>query len=149
MGSTQPSLISSGGTETPAQVVTPTTSAASHRRELTTPKCLRLHWPEYLMEAALLGAFMVSACGFGVLYGFPQSPVRQAISSGFVRGLLAGLSMGLTALAIFYSPWGKQSGAHINPAVTLTFLRLGKIRLADAMFYVAAQFAGGVRAVEG
>ena len=25
-------------------------------------KSLRLHWPEYLMEAALLGAFMVSAC---------------------------------------------------------------------------------------
>ncbi len=48
---------------------------------------LRLHWPEYLMEAGLLGAFMVSACVFGVLYGFPQSPVRQAISSDFLRRL--------------------------------------------------------------
>jgi len=105
---------------------------------------IRLHWPEYLMEAALLGAFMVSACLFGVLYGFPLSPVRQAIPSRFLRQLLAGLSMGLTALAIFYSPWGKRSGAHINPSVTLTFFRLGKIRFWDALFYVIAQFGGAI-----
>jgi aquaporin Z len=99
------------------------------------------------MEAALLGAFMVSACVFGVLYGFPGSPVRQTVSSGFLRNLLGGLSMGLTAFAIFYSPWGKQSGAHINPSVTLTFLRLGKIRFWDALFYMAAQSAGAVLGV--
>ena len=108
---------------------------------------LRVHWPEYLMEAGLLGAFMVSACVFGVLYGYPGSPLRQAVPSAFIRGLLAGLSMGATAIAIFYSPWGKQSGAHINPAVTLTFLRLGKIRLWDALFYIAGQIAGAVAGV--
>ena len=108
---------------------------------------LRLHWPEYLMEASLLGAFMVSACVFGVLYGLPQSPVRQAVSSDFLRGLLGGLSMGLTAITIFYSPWGKQSGAHINPVVTLTFFRLGKIRFWDALFYIGSQFAGAVLGV--
>ncbi len=108
---------------------------------------LRVHWPEYLMEASLLGTFMVSACVFGVLYGFPQSLVRQVISSDFLRNLLGGLSMGLTALAIFYSPWGKQSGAHINPSVTLTFLRLGRIRPWDALFYIASQFAGAVLGV--
>jgi len=36
--------------------------------------------------------------------------------------------MGLTAIAIIYSPWGKQSGAHLNPAVTFTFFRLGKVK---------------------
>jgi len=108
---------------------------------------LSSHWPEYLMEAGLLGAFMVSACLFGVLYGLPGSPVRQAIPSPFVLQLLGGLSMGLTAIAIFYSPWGKQSGAHINPSVTLTFFRLGKIKFWDALFYIAAQFAGAVLGV--
>ena len=92
----------------------------------------RRHWPEYLMEAGLLGAFMVSACVFGALYEFPQSPVHQSIMSGFLRRLLMGVSMGLTAIAIIYSPWGKQSGAHINPSVTLTFFRLGKIKFWDA-----------------
>ena len=51
---------------------------------------LRLHWPEYLMEAGLLGAFMVSACVFGALYEFPQSPVQQAIMSAFPAALSHG-----------------------------------------------------------
>jgi aquaporin Z len=51
--------------------------------------------------------------------------------------------MGLTAIMLTYSPWGKQSGAHYNPSVTLTFLRLGKVAMGDAVFYVIAQFVGG------
>src|SRR5206468_1567210 len=108
---------------------------------------LRVHWPEYLMEAGLLGAFMVSACVFGALYEFPHSPVHQAIMSGTLRRFLMGVSMGLTAIAIIYSPWGKQSGAHINPSVTFTFFRLGKVKVWDAIFYIAAQFTGAVLGV--
>ena len=99
------------------------------------------------MEAGLLGAFMVSACVFGALYEFPQSPVHQAIMSRILRRLLMGVSMGLTAIAIIYSPWGKQSGAHINPSVTFTFFRLGKIKAWDALFYITAQFLGAVLGV--
>ena len=108
---------------------------------------LRAHWPEYLMEAALLGAFMVSACIFGALYEFPQSLVHQAIHSSLLRRLLMGISMGMTAVAIIYSPWGKQSGAHINPSVTATFFRLGKIKFWDALFYMASQFTGAIAGV--
>ncbi len=55
--------------------------------------------------------------------------------------------MGLTALSIFHSPWGKRSGAHLNPSVTLTFFSLGKIRAQDALFYVLAQFTGSIAGV--
>jgi len=55
--------------------------------------------------------------------------------------------MGLTAITIIYSPWGMRSGAHINPATTLTFWRLGKINTWDALLYVAAQFAGAISGV--
>ena len=99
------------------------------------------------MEAALLGLFMVSACTFGVLLDHPSSPVRVTVESAFARRVLGGIAMGLTAVALIYSPWGKQSGAHFNPAVTLTFLRLGKIKTPDALFYVIAQFAGGLAGV--
>jgi aquaporin Z len=55
--------------------------------------------------------------------------------------------MGLTAIALVYSPWGQRSGSHMNPAITLTFLRLGKIMPWDAAFYITAQFIGGVSGV--
>jgi aquaporin Z len=55
--------------------------------------------------------------------------------------------MGLTAVLLIYSPWGQRSGAHMNPAVTLTFLRLGKIARWDAVFFIAAQFIGGTLGV--
>lgn len=108
---------------------------------------LKQHWPEYLMEAAALGIFMISACAFGVLLEHPDSPVRQAISDPVLRRVLAGIAMGLTAVGIIYSPWGKQSGAHMNPAITLTFFRLGRIQGWDALFYMVAQFAGGLAGV--
>jgi len=105
------------------------------------------HWPEYLMEAALLGLFMISACAFTVLLEYPGSPVRQALPDAGVRRLLIGLAMGSTAIALIYSPWGKQSGAHFNPATTLTFWWLGKVRPRDAAGYIAAQFVGGAAGV--
>jgi len=105
------------------------------------------HLPEYLMEAALLGLFMISACAFTVMLQHPASPVHGAIPDPFVRRLLTGLAMGTTAILLIYSPWGKQSGAHMNPAITLTFTRLGKVAPRDALAYVVAQFAGGVGGV--
>lgn len=108
---------------------------------------LRMHWPEYLIEGAALGLFMVSATLCTILLEHPASPARRAIASAFARRALMGLLMGATAVSLIYSPWGRRSGAHMNPSVTLTFLRLGKIAPADAAFYVAAQFAGGLLAV--
>lgn len=92
------------------------------------------------MEASGLGSFMVSACAFGVLLFHPDSYLAGYDHS--IRNIFMGLAMGATAIAIFKSPWGKRSGAHINPVVTLTFYRLGKIAGVDAAFYSIAQFAG-------
>lgn len=105
-------------------------------------EALRRHWPEYLIESACLGLFMISAFTFGSILEHPNSPLHQAIQNPTLRRLLMGLAMGSTAIAIVYSPWGKQSGAHINPALTLTFFRLGKIVKWDALFYVVSQFTG-------
>lgn len=113
----------------------------------TAVKAARTHWPEYLIEAAGLGMFMMSACFFTVLLEHPASVVRQAITTPFVRHVLTGIAMGLTAIALIYSPWGQRSGAHFNPATTLTFFRLGKIEPWDAVFYIGAQFLGGTAGV--
>lgn len=99
------------------------------------------------MEGAELGTFMISACLFTALLEHPSSPVVTLIPNSFVRNALIGLAMALTAVSIIYSAWGKQSGAHMNPAVTLTFFRLGKLESWDACFYVLAQFLGGIGGV--
>ena len=108
---------------------------------------LQKHWPEYLMEATELGLFMFSACAFTVLLYHPSSPVAQTIHDGVLRRLLMGIAMGSTAIAIIFSPIGKRSGAHFNPAVTWTFFRLGKIGAWDAAFYTLFQFAGGMAGI--
>ena len=116
-------------------------------KPLTIGQAMRKHWPEYLMEAWGLGAFMVSAGLITTVLEYSNSPIHQAIENADLRRMLIGLGMGLTAIAIIYSPWGKQSGAHLNPAVTLTFLRLGKVKALDAVFYIIAQFVGGALGV--
>ena len=108
---------------------------------------LRSHWPEYLMEAFGLGLFMIAAAGFASLLQHPASPVRHAIENGLVRRALMGLAMGATATALIYSPLGARSGAHINPATTLAFLRLQRIHPVDAAAYIVAQFAGGLAGI--
>ena len=108
---------------------------------------LAAHWPEYLGEAAGLGLFMVSACLFTVWFEYPGSPLHQAMPNAVLRRVLTGVAMGATLIGLIYSPWGKRSGAHLNPAFTLAFLSLGKIAPVDAMFYVMAQFMGGLTGV--
>jgi aquaporin Z len=111
-------------------------------------RALRKHWPEYFMEAAALGLFMVSACVFAVLLEHPSSPVHLALSDApTFRRALMGVAMGLTLIGIVHSPWGQRSGAHMNPGVTLTFWTLGKVSVWDAFFYMLFQFAGAAAGV--
>ena len=116
----------------------------SHGWSQQMTKALKVHWPEYLMEASELCLFMVSACAFTVLLYHPASPVTQGIQNDVIRRMLMGVAMGSTAVALIFSPLGKRSGAHFNPSVTLTFFRLGKIKAWDAVFYILFQFAGGI-----
>jgi aquaporin Z len=87
---------------------------------------------------------MISAAGVASLIHHPDSPVRQALGEPVARRMLMGAAMGLTAVCLIYSPFGARSGAHFNPATTLTFFRLGRVHAADAAGYVAAQFTGGL-----
>lgn len=108
---------------------------------------MRSHWPEYAIEALLLGLFMVSAGVFSTLLEAPGSPIRDALPDPALRRVLVGLAMGATAMALIYSPLGKRSGAHMNPALTLAYLRLGKVAPRDAAGYALAQLAGGFTGV--
>jgi aquaporin Z len=110
-------------------------------------RALTLHFPNYLIEAALLGLFMVSACGTVAIVAHPASPTAHRIRRPITRRAIIGLAMGLTAVILITSPFGRRSGAHLNPATTLAFLSLGKIQPWDALFYILAQFVGGIAGV--
>lgn len=73
----------------------------------------------------------------------PGSPV-PVIPNGALRRLLTGIMFAGGATAVVYSPLGQISGAHINPAVTLAFWRLGKVPTRDAVVYVVVQFLGAL-----
>ncbi|HYP99907.1 MAG TPA: aquaporin [Polyangiaceae bacterium] len=108
-----------------------------------TPANLRV----YAIDGALLALFMISACSSVALIEHPDSPLRQQVASAFARRALVGAAMGLTALGLIYSPWGKRSGAFMNPALIVCFVRLGKLGPRDALGYIVAQFLGGTAGV--
>lgn len=107
----------------------------------------RDHLPEYACEAVGLGSFMVSACVFALLLEHPASPVHGALPSSFARRSLMGLAMGGTLVANVHAPWGRRSGAHLNPAASLAFWRLGRMTFTDVAGYAAAQFVGALAGV--
>ena len=100
------------------------------------------------MEACELGFLAFVACASSALFRHHTSPIAHLFDGhAFLQQLAVGLTMGLTITAIVYSPLGKRSGAQINPAVTFTFYRLGKINAADTFFYILFQFAGAIAGV--
>ena len=105
------------------------------------------HWPEYLMEAAELALLVIALCVLTVALEHPASPLRQMLPDPFLRRCLKGLAIAMVIIGIVYSPLGKQSGAHLNPTITLTYFRLGKIQRWDVVFYILAQFVGGFAGV--
>lgn len=108
---------------------------------------LKTNWPKYLIEGWALGMFMISATFFAGFFELPHSPARHLVTDPLLRRWLGGCAMGITLIGLVYSGWGRRSGAHMNPAVTLTFLYLKKISRYDAVWYIAAQFTGGALAM--
>ncbi len=70
------------------------------------------NWRLYLIEVWALGMFMVVASLVVIMVEHPAFPVRAVIASPVLRRAIIGVCMGLTAIGLIYSGWGKRSGAH-------------------------------------
>ncbi len=99
-----------------------------------------------LFGAELAGTAILVAVGLSiVILDFGQgSPVVQLLPSAGWRRLITGFLFGTTGALIALSPLGKESGAHINPVVTLGFWLMGKLKARHVLGYVVAQIAGAV-----
>ncbi|MBF9141456.1 MIP/aquaporin family protein [Hymenobacter properus] len=110
-------------------------------------QALRQNWRHYLVEAGGIIAFLTFSSLAAVVFHHPDSAVARALGPReWVQRIGMGLVVGGLIAAMAYSPWGKRSGAHFNPAVTLGFWHLGHIAAADALWYALAQFAGALGA---
>jgi aquaporin Z len=110
-------------------------------------RALTQHWPEYLMEGVQIAVLLLAAASFTVLVQYHGSPAYRAVDSALLRRGILAVSLGITVAALIYSPMGRRSGAHFNPAVTLTFLRLGRVNPWDALFYILFQVVGAVAGI--
>ena len=63
---------------------------------LSAADSLRLHWPEYLMEAAEAAFYLFSACAVATLLWHPASPVQRYLPNDTARRMWMGLGIGAT-----------------------------------------------------
>jgi aquaporin Z len=113
------------------------------------PKVGGWHWTEWLCE--LVGTAFQLFLGFSVVAVMeaPGAPGRESIPSPGVRLVLIGIAFGLLAAIVAVSPFGRRSGAHLNPAVTLGFFARGHTHPHDLVGYALAQVAGALGATAG
>jgi aquaporin Z len=99
------------------------------------------------MESTEVGALMLLTCIWGTLTYSDESPLSSLGLSAVSNSILMGTAVAVTTYMIIRSPFGRRSGAHMNPSVTLTFLWLGRIHRWDAVWYTVAHFAGAIAGV--
>jgi len=100
----------------------------------------------YLSEFAGTAIMMAIGVGAIALFWAPESPLPR-IEIERLRLLATGLVFAGGATLVVYSPLGRVSGAHLNPAVTCAFWRLGRIGGRDAVVYAIAQTLGALAGV--
>lgn len=86
--------------------------------------------------AEFIGTFFLVLIGTG-------SIVMQEPSHSSIAGLIIAVSFGLVVTAMICA-FARVSGAHINPAVTISLAVIGKCSRDRAIYYVVAQVLGAI-----
>jgi aquaporin Z len=101
-----------------------------------------IHWQPLLSELVGTALLVLVGLSLVILMFGDGSPIARALPDAGIRRLITGFLFGTTGALIALSPVGKESGAHINPVVTLAFWLMGKLDATVAVGYVLAQLAG-------
>jgi aquaporin Z len=96
------------------------------------------------MEATELCGLILSTSIWGTLVYSSESPLQSYGISAVSKSAVMGIAIAATTFLIILSPFGRRSGAHLNPSVTLAFLWLGRVHRWDAAWYIVAQFIGAI-----
>ena len=101
-----------------------------------------IHWQPLLSELVGTALLVLVGLSLVILMFGDGSPITRTLPDAAIRRLITGFLFGTTGALIALSPVGKESGAHINPVVTLAFWLMGKLDARVAVGYVLAQLAG-------
>lgn len=100
------------------------------------------------MSADPVRRLLAEAIGTGILVLFGAGSVVAALTLGGGELDYAGLGMvAITfalAIALAIYAFGNTSGAHLNPAVTVSLAAVGRFPWSEVPAYIAAQLAGGL-----
>src|SRR5271165_3801796 len=80
-------------------------------RSASFAEAIRVHWREYLMEAAELAALMFCTCLCGALLYSRESPLGSLSLSSTGSSALMGVGVAIATFVIIRSPFGRRSGA--------------------------------------
>jgi aquaporin Z len=95
----------------------------------------KLHPQMYAAELAGTALLVFLGLSIVILMWGQDAPLASLPISPDARRLVTGFLFGTVGAAIAFSPIGRMSGAHINPAMTFAFWLEGKLRWRDASFF--------------
>jgi aquaporin Z len=102
----------------------------------------RVPWQPIVAEFVGTALLVLVGLSVVILMFGAGSPALRVVPDEGTRRLITGFLFGTTGALIALSPVGRESGAHINPVVTLGFWLMGKLDARIALSYVLAQLAG-------
>jgi len=111
---------------------------------MQTQRAQRFPWRLFVCE--LSGTAVLVLVGLSLVIGIfgTGSPMAQLVPSEKLRQVMTGFLFGGLGASIALSVVGKESGAHINPVVTMAFWVFRKLDSRTAIVYVLAQLGGAV-----
>jgi aquaporin Z len=104
----------------------------------------KVRWRLFFSELAGTALLVFGGLSVVIFMFGAGSPMARLLPNEVVRTVVTSFLFGTIGSAIAMSRLGKESGAHINPAVTFGFWLMKKLDARAASGYVVAQMLGAV-----
>jgi len=103
------------------------------------------HWRLYGCEAVATAVLMMVGLTCVILLTAPGTAIAALMAQHpHIQTALCGLCFGLAGTIAAMTPFGRVSGAHLNPSMTLAFMLSRKLVWIDAIGYALAQILGAL-----
>jgi len=99
-------------------------------------------WKVYGAELSGTALLVFAGLSVVIVDFAPGGAVASLLPDAGLRRLITGFLFGTTGALVTLSPFGKESGAHINPVVTLGFWMMGRLKTGLVPGYIVSQLIG-------